>query len=291
MLSRTGTIKDVAAWEILDSRGNPTVAVEVKLFDGTAAVACVPSGASTGTYEALELRDGDKKRYGGLGVLQAVKNVNQEIRAAVVGISITDQATIDQKMIDLDGTEDKSRLGANAILGVSLAAAHAAAKFLNVPLYRHLGGGAACTLPVPMFNILNGGKHAHDSTDLQEFMVVPSGAASFAEALRTGSEVYHSLKAVLKENGLNTNVGDEGGFAPSLKSNRQAIELIVKAIEKAGYKPGKDCFIALDPAASSFYDKGKYQLTKEKATLTSRDLVNYYAEPVSYTHLRAHETA
>jgi enolase 1/2/3 len=281
MLSRTGTIKDVAAWEILDSRGNPTVAVEVKLFDGTSALAAVPSGASTGTYEALELRDGDKKRYRGLGVLQAVKNVNQEIRAAVVGVSITDQASIDQKMIDLDGTEDKSRLGANAILGVSLAVAHAAAKFLNIPLYRQLGGSAACTLPVPMLNILNGGKHAHDSTDLQEFMVVPSGAHTFGEALRIGSEVYHSLKSVLQENGLNTNVGDEGGFAPSLKSNRQAVEMIIKAVEKAGYKPGKDCFIALDPAASSFYDKGKYQLAKEKVTLTSRDLVNYYAELVA----------
>ena len=220
MLSRTGTIKDVSAWEILDSRGNPTVAVEVKLFDGTTATAAVPSGASTGTYEALELRDGDKKRYRGLGVLQAVKNVNQEIRAAIVGISVADQASIDQKMIELDGTEDKSRLGANAILGVSLAAAHAAAKFLKVPLYRHLGGTNASTLPVPMLNILNGGKHAHDSTDLQEFMVVPSGAESFAEAMQIGSEVYHSLRSVLQEAGLNTNVGDEGGFAPSLKSNR-----------------------------------------------------------------------
>jgi enolase len=250
MLSRTGTIKDVAAWEILDSRGNPTVAVEVKLFDGTSAVAAVPSGASTGTYEALELRDGDKKRYRGLGVLQAVKNVNQEIRAAVVGVSVADQAGIDQKMIDLDGTEDKSRLGANAILGVSLATAHAAAKFLNIPLYRHLGGSAACTLPVPMLNILNGGKHAHDSTDLQEFMVVPSGAHTFGEALRIGSEVYHTLRSVLQESGLNTNVGDEGGFAPSLKSNRQAVEMIIKAIEKAGYKPGKDCFIANFPIIS-----------------------------------------
>ncbi|MBN1425925.1 phosphopyruvate hydratase [Candidatus Fermentibacteria bacterium] len=281
MLSRTGTIKDVAAWEVLDSRGNPTVAVEVKLFDGTSAVATVPSGASTGTYEALELRDGDKKRYRGLGVLQAVKNVNQEIRAAVVGISVTDQISIDQKMIALDGTDDKSRLGANAILGVSLAAAHAAAKFLNIPLYRHLGGSAACTLPVPMLNILNGGKHAHDSTDLQEFMVVPSGAENYAQALRIGSEVYHALRSVLQENGLNTNVGDEGGFAPSMKSNRQAVEMIIKAIEKAGYKPGKDCFIALDPAASSFYEQGKYQLAKEKASLTSKDMVNYYAEWVA----------
>jgi enolase len=281
MLSRTGTIKDVTAWEILDSRGNPTVAVEVKLFDGTSATAAVPSGASTGTYEALELRDGDKKRYRGLGVLQAVKNVNQEIRAAVVGISVADQASIDQKMIELDGTEDKSRLGANAILGVSLAAAHAAAKFLKLPLYRHLGGTNASTLPVPMLNILNGGKHAHDSTDLQEFMVVPSGAESFAEAMQIGSEVYHALRSVLQEAGLNTNVGDEGGFAPSLKSNRQAVEMIIKAIEKAGYKPGRDCFIALDPAASTFYDHGKYHLAKEKATLTSNELVNYYAEWVA----------
>ena len=281
MLSRTGTIKDVAAWEILDSRGNPTVAVEVKLFDGTSAMAAVPSGASTGTYEALELRDGDKKRYRGLGVLQAVKNVNQEIRAAVVGVSATDQLTVDQKMIALDGTEDKSRLGANAILGVSLATAHAGAKFLNIPLYRHLGGSAACTLPVPMLNILNGGKHAHDSTDLQEFMVVPSGAESFAQALRMGSEVYHALRSVLQDSGLNTNVGDEGGFAPSLKSNRQAVEMIIKAIERAGYRPGKDCFIALDPAASSFYEQGKYHLARENATLTSKDMVNYYAEWVA----------
>lgn len=277
MLSRTGTIRDVSAWEILDSRGNPTVAVEVELFDGSSAIAAVPSGASTGIHEALEMRDGDSQRFHGLGVLRAVRNVNLEIRSAVVGLSVADQAAIDQKMINLDGMEDKSRLGANAILGVSLAAAQAAARFLKVPLYRHLGGAEACTLPVPLLNILNGGKHAHDSTDLQEFMIAPAGAESFADSMRIGSEVYHALRSVLGESGLNTNVGDEGGFAPSLKSNRQAVELIVKAIEKAGYRPGEDVFIALDPAASTFYEDGKYRLARERAILTSRELVDYYA--------------
>jgi enolase len=278
MKTKSEAIESIRAREILDSRGNPTVEVEVALRGGIMGRASVPSGASTGSYEAVELRDGDKKRFHGLGVLRAVRNVNHDISAAVTGMSALEQVAIDQKMIDLDGTPNKSRLGANAILGVSLAVAHAAANFLAAPLYRHLGGSGAHALPVPMMNILNGGKHAQDSTDLQEFMVVPSGAKTFAQALRMGSEVYHSLRSVLKEKGLNTNVGDEGGFAPSLKSNREAVDLILKAIEKAGYKPGTDCLIALDPAASTFYDQGKYVLAKEGITLSSQEMVNYYAE-------------
>ena len=281
MKTNADTIESIRAREILDSRGNPTVEVEVTLHNGTLGRAAVPSGASTGSHEAVELRDGDKKRFHGLGVLQAVKHVNHDISGIVIGMSALDQAVIDQKMIELDGTPDKSRLGANAILGASLAIAHAAANSSGIPLYRHLGGAAACTLPVPMMNILNGGKHAQDSTDLQEFMVMPSGAKSFAHALRMGSEVYHSLRLVLREKGLNTNVGDEGGFAPSLKSNREAVELILKAIEKAGYRPGTDCLIALDPAASTFYDQGKYSLAREGATFSSQEMVNYYAEWVS----------
>jgi enolase len=278
MKTKSEAIEGIRAREILDSRGNPTVEVEVALRGGIMGRASVPSGASTGSYEAVELRDGDKKRFHGLGVQQAVKHVNQDISAAVSGMSALEQAAVDQKMMALDGTPNKSRLGANAILGVSLAVAHAAANYLAAPLYRHLGGAGARTLPVPMMNILNGGKHAQDSTDLQEFMVVPSGAKSFAQALRMGSEVYHSLRSVLKEKGLNTNVGDEGGFAPSLKSNREAVEMIVKAIERAGYKPGTDCYIALDPAASTFYDQGKYILAKEGTTLSSQGMVDYYAE-------------
>ncbi len=278
MKTKSEAIESIRAREILDSRGNPTVEVEVALRGGIMGRASVPSGASTGSYEAVELRDGDKKRFHGLGVLRAVRNVNHDISAAVTGMSALEQAAIDQKMIDLDGTPNKSKLGANAILGVSLAVAHAAANFLAAPLYRHLGGSGAHTLPVPMMNILNGGKHAQDSTDLQEFMVVPSGAKTFAQALRMGSEVYHALRSVLKEKGLNTNVGDEGGFAPSLKSNREAVDLILKAIEKAGYRPGTDCLIALDPAASTFYDQGKYVLAKEGITLSSQEMVNYYAE-------------
>ena len=281
MKTNADTIESIRAREILDSRGNPTVEVEVTLHNGTLGRAAVPSGASTGSHEAVELRDGDKKRFHGLGVLQAVKHVNHDISGIVIGMSALDQAVIDQKMIELDGTPDKSRLGANAILGASLAIAHAAANSSGIPLYRHLGGAAACTLPVPMMNILNGGKHAQDSTDLQEFMVMPSGAKSFAHALRMGSEVYHSLQLVLREKGLNTNVGDEGGFAPSLKSNREAVELILKAIEKAGYRPGTDCLIALDPAASTFYDQGKYSLAREGVTFSSQEMVNYYAEWVS----------
>jgi len=276
-----GTIKNIAAREILDSRSNPTVEVEVLLSDGTVGRACVPSGASTGTHEALELRDGDKARFNGLGVLQAVRNIRERISPAISGMSPLEQATIDQEMIKLDGTPNKSQLGANAILGVSLAVAHAAAGSAGVPLYRHLGGDEAGILPVPMMNILNGGRHAADSTDFQEFMVVPTGARNFAHALQMGSEVYHSLKSVLKDKGLNTNVGDEGGFAPSLNSNKEAVELILAAIEKAGYKPGEDCYIALDPASSEFYQDGKYILEKEGITLSSPDMVDYYAKWVS----------
>jgi enolase len=269
-------INSIKAREILDSRGNPTIEVEVRLAGGSTGRAAVPSGASTGTHEALELRDGDNSRYNGKGVLTAVSNVNGEIAAALNGTPATDQAAIDQKLIELDGTADKSRLGANAILGTSLAVAHAAAAAAGVPLYQHLGSTGAATLPVPMMNILNGGKHATDSTDLQEFMVMPAGADSFREALRMGTEVYHSLKKVLKDRGLNTNVGDEGGFAPSLSSNKEAVEAILTAIEQAGYQPGKDCFIALDPASSEFYEDGRYVLAREGVSLTSEQMVDYY---------------
>jgi len=270
------SIKAIKGREILDSRSNPTVEVEVKLSDGAIGIAAVPSGASTGKYEAVELRDGDKDRYGGLGVLKAVSNVNDVIAPALVGMPASEQAAIDQRLLELDGTANKSNLGANAILGVSLAVAKAAANSSATPLYHYVGGSEASLLPVPMMNILNGGKHAADSTDLQEFMVVPAGAASFSQALRTGSEIYHALKAVIKDKGLNTNVGDEGGFAPSLASNKQAVELILAAIALAGYKAGDDCFIALDPAASSFYHEGKYVLSREGVTLTSTEMVDYY---------------
>ncbi len=272
------TIDNIKAREILDSRGNPTLEVEVGLFDGTIGRAAVPSGASTGKYEAVELRDGDNSRFNGLGVLKAVTNVNEHIAAAIVGMLAADQAAIDHKLIELDGTTNKSHLGANAILGTSLAVAHAAANLLGIPLYRHLGGVDSYTLPVPMMNILNGGRHAADSTDFQEFMVVPAGASSFSHALQMGTEVYHCLKGVLRGKGLNTNVGDEGGFAPSLSSNQQAIEAILSAIEKAGYKPGKDCFIALDPAASEFYKDGKYVLSREGISLSSSEMVDYYVK-------------
>ncbi|MFB0559164.1 MAG: phosphopyruvate hydratase [Dehalococcoidales bacterium] len=272
------TIDNVKAREILDSRGNPTLEVEVKLSDGTTGWAAVPSGASTGKYEAVELRDGDTSRFNGLGVLRAVTNVNQDIAAAIIGMLATDQAAIDHKLIELDGTANKSRLGANAILGTSLAVAQAAAKLLGMPLFRYLGKRATYTLPVPMMNILNGGKHALGSTDLQEFMVVPAGATSFRHALQIGTEVYRSLKNVLKDKGLNTNVGDEGGFAPSLSSNKQAIEAVLSAIERAGYKPGKDCFIALDPAASEFYKDGQYILSREGASLSTSEMVDYYVK-------------
>ncbi|MFC2011983.1 phosphopyruvate hydratase [Chloroflexota bacterium] len=270
-------ISSIKAGEILDSRGNPTLEVMVRLSDGTTGWAAVPSGASTGKYEAVELRDGGS-RYDGLGVLRAVENANKEIAAALVGMPVGDQAAIDKKLIELDGTENKSRLGANAILGVSLAVAHAAAGQAGAPLYQYLGRAEEYTLPVPMMNILNGGRHAASSTDLQEFMVVPAGASSFRQALQMGTGVYHSLKRVLKDKGLNTNVGDEGGFAPSLPSNKQAVEAILSAIEKAGYQPGKDCFIALDPAASEFYKDGKYVLAREGASLSTSQMVDFYAE-------------
>jgi enolase len=275
------TIERVNAREILDSRGNPTLEVEVKLSDGTTGRAAVPSGASTGRHEAVELRDGDKSRFGGRGVLKAVANVNQAIASALIGTPVTDQATIDHNLIRLDSTDDKSRLGANAILGVSLAVAHAAANLLGMPFYRYLEEAATYTLPVPMLNILNGGKHAANSTDFQEFMVVPAGADSFSHALQIGTEVYQSLKQLLKDKGLSTNVGDEGGFAPSLPSNKAAVEAVLTAIEKAGYKPGEDCFIALDPAASEFYKDKQYVLAKEGVSLTTKQMVEYYVNWVS----------
>jgi len=270
------TIDGIKAREILDSRGNPTLEVEVKLNDGTIGRAAVPSGASTGKYEAVELRDGDNSRFNGLGVLRAATNVNEHIAAVIIGMSVTGQVAIDRKLIELDGTANKSHLGANAILGTSLAVAHAAAGQLGKSLYRYLNESATYTLPVPMMNILNGGRHAANSTDFQEFMVVPAGAGSFGRALQMGAEVYHCLKRVLKDKGLDTNVGDEGGFAPSLSSNKQAIEVILLAIEKAGYKAGEDCFIALDPAASEFYKNGKYVLTREGISLSSGEMVDYY---------------
>src|SRR5437588_1115706 len=279
------TIEDVVAREILDSRGNPTVEVEILLLGGERGVAAVPSGASTGTYEAVELRDGDKGRYGGKGVLIAVENVNETIRDAIVGLDVTDQMALDELMIELDGTTNKSLLGANAILGVSLAVAKAAANVQQQPLYRYLGGVSARTLPVPMMNILNGGKHADNSTDMQEYMVLPVGAPTFREALRMGAEVYQGLKKVLHGKKLNTNVGDEGGFAPSLSSNREALEVIVAAIETAGYKPGVDIFLGMDPAASEFYDNGKYVLAREGRTLTPSEMVDLYEQWISEYHI------
>ena len=271
-------IDSVKAREILDSRGNPTLEVQLTLDDGITGQAAVPSGASTGRYEAVELRDGDQSRFGGKGVLKAVANVNNEIAKAVKGMSATDQPALDRRLIELDGTANKSRLGANAILGVSLATAHAVANSAEMPLYLYLGREDSYTLPVPMLNILNGGKHAAGSTDFQEFMVVPAGAASFSRALQMATEIFHSLKKVLADRGLNTNFGDEGGFAPSLPSNKEAIEAILTAIEKVGYKPGKDCFIALDPAASEFYKNKKYVLAREGVSLTSEEMVDYYVK-------------
>jgi len=274
-------IEEVMAREILDSRGNPTVEVEVLLMGGERGVAAVPSGASTGAHEAVELRDDDKSRYGGKGVLNAVRNVNETIREAIIGLDATDQITLDEIMIELDGTPNKAKLGANAILGVSLAVAKAVANVQQQPLYRYLGGVSARTLPVPMMNILNGGKHADNSTDMQEYMVLPVGAPTFREALRMGAEVYQGLKKVLHGKKLNTNVGDEGGFAPSLSSNREALEVIVAAIETAGYKPGVDIFLGMDPAASEFYDNGRYVLAREGRTLTSSEMVDLYEQWIS----------
>jgi len=275
------SIESVKAREILDSRGNPTIEVEVVLVDGTAGVAAVPSGASTGKHEAVELRDGDKSRYGGLGVLKAIKHVNSEIASAIAGMSALEQAAIDQRLIKLDGTANKARLGANALLGTSLAVARAGASFRGVPLYRYLGESRANLLPVPMLNILNGGKHALGSTDFQEFMIMPVGAANFHKAMQISSEVYHSLHKVLEDKGLSTNVGDEGGFAPRLPCNKDALELILAAIDMAGYKAGQDLFIALDPAASTFYRDGKYVLSREGVTFSSTEMIDYYVKLTS----------
>jgi enolase len=262
--------------QILDSRGNPTVEVELELDDGSLGRAAVPSGASTGTHEARELRDGEARVYGGKGVLRAIENVNRVIAPRMVGYSPLDQAIVDQALIDLDGTETKSRLGANAILGVSLACAHAAAASLRRPLYRYLGGIGARLLPVPLLNILNGGKHAENSTDFQEFMVLPVGAPSFAEALRMGAEVYHALRAELHRRNLATTVGDEGGFAPALPSNEAAVEVILTAIERAGYRAGEDVLLGLDVAASELYQDGRYVLARDGQTLSAEELVTLY---------------
>jgi len=268
----------VHAREILDSRGNPTVEVEVELESGAFGRAAVPSGASTGIHEALELRDGDKDRFGGKGVLKAVENINGVISDAILGFDALDQYAVDKSMIDLDGTANKSKFGANAILGVSLAGARAAADEVGLPLYRYLGGTIAKLLPVPMFNILNGGVHANwQGTDLQEFMIAPVGMPNFREALRCGSEVYQALKGVLKTSGYTTGVGDEGGFAPALKTNAEAVEVILKAIEKAGYKAGDDVCIALDPASSGFYEDGLYNLRTEGKKVSSAEMVEMYA--------------
>ena len=274
-------IVDVVAREILDSRSFPTVEVEVYLEDGTVGRAAVPSGASTGVFEAVELRDGDKERFNGKGVLQAVKNVNEVIADELIGLNALDQTFIDKTLIELDGTKNKGKLGANAILGVSLAVARAAANFLGLPLYQYVGGVNAKVLPVPMMNIINGGEHADNSVDLQEFMIMPVGAESFKEALRMCSQVYHALKSLLNEKGYSTGVGDEGGFAPDLKSNEEAIEVIIEAIKKAGFEPGKDMFIALDPASSEFFEDGKYVLKHEGKTLSPEEMVGFYENLVN----------
>ncbi|RPF54448.1 phosphopyruvate hydratase [Aquisalibacillus elongatus] len=269
-------IVDVYAREVLDSRGNPTVEVEVSTESGAFGTALVPSGASTGEYEAVELRDGDKDRYLGKGVETAVKNVNEIIAPEIVGFSVTDQVLVDQQLIAIDGTENKGNLGANAILGVSMATAHAAADYLGVPLYQYLGGFNATQLPAPMMNILNGGEHADNNVDIQEFMIMPVGAPTFKQALRQGAEIFHALKNVLKDKGYNTAVGDEGGFAPNLKSNEEALETIVTAIETAGYKPGTEVKLAMDVAASEIYDNGKYNLKGEGVTRTAEEMVDWY---------------
>ena len=268
-------IVDIRAREIVDSRGNPTVEADVILTDGSMGRAAVPSGASTGSREAIELRDGDASRYGGKGVSKAVENIKGEIREALLGMKINDQTALDQKMIDLDGTDNKSRLGANALLAVSLAAAKAAAISAGEPLYKYLGQGDEFLMPVPMMNIINGGEHANNSIDLQEFMIVPVGAPSLKEAVRYGAEVFHALKKILDARGMNTAVGDEGGFAPNLSSNEEAIEVIIEAIKKAGYEPGKDIYIGLDAASSEFYKDGKYVLESEGKSFTSEEFSDY----------------
>ena len=281
-------IEQVVAREILDSRGNPTVEVDVILDDGTMGRAAVPSGASTGAHEAVEMRDGDKTRYGGKGVLKAVENVNEVIAQELEGMDASEQVEIDELMIELDGTPNKGNLGANAILGVSMATAKAAAEFLEIPLYKYLGGVSARTLPVPMMNILNGGKHADNSVDLQEFMVMPVGAESFAECLRWGAEIFHALKKVLKDKGYSTAVGDEGGYAPNLKSNQEALDVIMAAIDAAGFTPGDDIRIAMDPAATELYDEakkkgndGKYFFWKSNMTKSREEMVAFYADLVN----------
>lgn len=274
-------IEEISAMEILDSRGNPTVEVTVVLNNGVAGRAAVPSGASTGAFEAVELRDKDPKRYGGKGVLIAIKNITEVLAPALVGAAAFDQSLIDQEILRLDGTENKSNLGANATLGVSLAVAKAAANSMGMPLFRYVGGVSASVLPVPLMNILNGGKHAEDGVDFQEFMIVPLGASCFSEALRWGAETYHALKSVLHKKRLGTGVGDEGGFAPSLKTNEEALELIIEAIEKAGLKPGSQIALALDPASTEFFIDGQYRLATENLTLSSKDMVKYYERLVS----------
>ncbi|HHZ64581.1 MAG TPA: phosphopyruvate hydratase, partial [Flavobacteriales bacterium] len=279
-----GYIAKIHARQILDSRGNPTIEVEVYSDSGAMGLAAVPSGASTGIHEAVELRDGDKAKYLGKGVLNAVENVNTTISQELIGLSLGNQQALDQKMIDIDGTENKSKLGANAILGVSLAAAKAAAIELDLPLYRHIGGTAGCTLPIPMMNILNGGSHADNGIDFQEFMIMPIGAPSFSEALRMGTEVFHQLKSVLKKENLSTNVGDEGGFAPNIKSNEDAIKYVLSAIESAGYKPGEDIYIALDPASSEYYNAEEKVYHLHKSTgdkLSSEEMVSFWENWVS----------
>ena len=268
-------IKNIKAREILDSRGNPTVEVDVFLENGVFGRAAVPSGASTGEYEAAELRDNDKIRYNGKGVLNAVSNVNDEINKILIGTDINDQNKIDNIMIDLDGTKNKSRLGANAILGVSLASARAASNVNNIPLYQYLGATNDFIMPVPMMNILNGGSHANNTVDVQEFMIFPFGASTFSEALRIGTEIFHKLKSILHKEGLNTAVGDEGGFAPNLNSNEEAIEIILKSIEKAGYKPGEEVFLALDVAASELYEDNEYSLMSENKAFSSYEMISY----------------
>ena len=274
-------ITQVYAREILDSRGNPTVEVEVILEDGTMGRAAVPSGASTGVHEAVELRDGDKKRYVGKGVMKAVENVNDIIAEALIGLDATRQIEIDELLIRLDGTPNKAKLGANAILGVSMAVAKAAANYVGLPLYQYLGGTNAHELPVPMMNILNGGSHADNNVDIQEFMIMPVGAKSFSECLRMNVEIYHALKGILKAKGLSTGLGDEGGFAPNLESNAEALDVIMEAIAKAGYKAGKDIMLAMDVAASEFYKDGKYHMLAEGAPKTSTQMVNYLADLVA----------
>ena len=268
-------IKNIKAREILDSRGNPTVEVDVFLENGVFGRAAVPSGASTGEYEAAELRDNDKSRYSGKGVLNAVKNVNYEVNKILIGTDVNDQTKIDNILINLDGTKNKSRLGANAILGVSLASARAASNVNNIPLYQHLGTNNDFIMPVPMMNILNGGSHANNTVDIQEFMICPFGASTFSEALRIGTEIFHKLKSELHKKGLNTAVGDEGGFAPNLNSNEEAIEIILKSIEKAGYEPGEEVFFALDVAASELYENGEYSLMSENKAFSSSEMISY----------------